>query len=44
MLNRLKKNGELSRIDCFAENATTIFGSKMKDQVEERLKFYETGN
>jgi len=33
-----------SRIDCFAENATTIFGSKMKDQVEERLKFYETGD
>merc|ERR1719239_449452 len=33
-----------SRIDCFAENATTIFGSKMKDQVEDRLKFYETGD
>ncbi|XP_023335282.1 nucleolar protein 56 [Eurytemora carolleeae] len=33
-----------SRIDCFSENATTIFGSKMKEQVEDRLKFYETGD
>lgn len=33
-----------SRIDCFAENSTTIFGSKMKEQVEDRLKFYETGD
>jgi len=33
-----------SRIDCFSENSTTIFGAKMKDQVEDRLKFYETGD
>jgi len=33
-----------SRIDCFSESATTIFGSKMKEQVEDRLKFYETGD
>jgi len=33
-----------SRIDCFSENATTIFGGKMKEQVEDRLKFYETGD
>merc|ERR1711997_782485 len=33
-----------SRIDCFSEEATTVFGSKLKEQVEERLKFYETGD
>eukprot|EP00088_Acartia_fossae_P037750 TRINITY_DN389_c0_g2_i2.p1 TRINITY_DN389_c0_g2~~TRINITY_DN389_c0_g2_i2.p1 ORF type:complete len:581 (+),score=243.76 TRINITY_DN389_c0_g2_i2:65-1807(+) len=33
-----------SRIDCFAENSTSIFGAKMKEQVEDRLKFYETGD
>merc|ERR1711934_614282 len=33
-----------SRIDAFSEDATTIFGSKLKEQVEERLKFYETGD
>merc|ERR1740128_370461 len=33
-----------SRIDAFSDESTTIFGSKMKDQVEERLKFYETGD
>jgi len=33
-----------SRIDCFSENSTSIFGSKMKQQVEDRLKFYETGD
>merc|ERR1719192_551330 len=32
-----------SRIDCFSEESTTIFGSKLKEQVEDRLKFYETG-
>mmetsp|Transcript_1520 Transcript_1520/g.2868 ORF Transcript_1520/g.2868 Transcript_1520/m.2868 type:complete len:504 (-) Transcript_1520:55-1566(-) len=32
-----------SRIDCFAELTTTKFGEKLRDQVEERLKFYETG-
>lgn len=28
-----------SRIDCFREDHTTLFGEKMKDQVEERLSF-----
>lgn len=28
---------------CFTEQPTTLFGEKLKDQVEERLKFYETG-
>lgn len=32
-----------SRIDCFAEIPTNIFGEKLKQQVEDRLKFYETG-
>ncbi|RWS29899.1 nucleolar protein 56-like isoform X1 [Leptotrombidium deliense] len=32
-----------SRIDCFVESPSIVFGSKLKDQVEERLKFYETG-
>merc|ERR1711879_587495 len=33
-----------SRIDCFAEHATNVFGSKLKEQVEDRLKFFETGD
>lgn len=33
-----------SRIDCFSEVPTDIFGKKMKEQVEDRLKFYETGD
>merc|ERR1712150_468943 len=33
-----------SRIDCFSEESTTIFGSKLKEQVEDRLKFFETGD
>ncbi|KAJ8317342.1 hypothetical protein KUTeg_005246, partial [Tegillarca granosa] len=32
-----------SRIDCFAEYPTTVFGEHLKQQVEDRLKFYETG-
>ncbi|XP_066598586.1 nucleolar protein 56 [Prorops nasuta] len=32
-----------SRIDCFAEVPTNIFGEKLRQQVEDRLKFYETG-
>jgi len=32
-----------SRIDCFSEMPTSIFGSKLHEQVEDRLKFYETG-
>merc|ERR1712240_388043 len=33
-----------SRIDAFSEDSTTVFGSKLKEQVEERPKFYETGD
>jgi nucleolar protein 56 len=33
-----------SRIDCFSEEATKVFGDKLREQVEERLKFYETGD
>uniref|UniRef100_H2XXL7 Nucleolar protein 56 n=2 Tax=Ciona intestinalis TaxID=7719 RepID=H2XXL7_CIOIN len=32
-----------SRIDCFTEHPNSVFGEKLKDQVEERLKFYESG-
>ncbi|KAI4501192.1 hypothetical protein M0802_003565 [Mischocyttarus mexicanus] len=32
-----------SRIDCFSETPTSIFGEKLRQQVEDRLKFYETG-
>jgi len=32
-----------SRIDSFSDQRTTKFGEKMKEQVEERLEFYETG-
>ncbi|KAL8140864.1 hypothetical protein V2J09_006885 [Rumex salicifolius] len=32
-----------SRIDCFSESATTVFGEKLKEQVEERLDFYDKG-
>lgn len=32
-----------SRIDCFSEQSTRIFGEKLREQVEDRLKFYETG-
>merc|ERR1711934_334647 len=32
-----------SRIDCFSEESTTIYGDKMKDQVEERLLFLSDG-
>lgn len=33
-----------SRIDCFSETHTKIYGEKLKEQVEDRLKFYETGD
>ena len=33
-----------ARIDCFNDNPNDIFGSKLKEQVEDRLKFFETGN
>ncbi|KAJ1211787.1 hypothetical protein NDU88_007138, partial [Pleurodeles waltl] len=32
-----------SRIDCFSEFPTSVFGDKLREQVEERLSFYETG-
>ncbi|KAG2678587.1 hypothetical protein I3843_11G009200 [Carya illinoinensis] len=32
-----------SRIDCFADKATTVFGEKLRQQVEERLDFYDKG-
>ncbi|XP_062991910.1 nucleolar protein 56 [Elgaria multicarinata webbii] len=32
-----------SRIDCFSEVPTCVFGDKLREQVEERLAFYETG-
>merc|ERR1712203_217934 len=33
-----------SRIDAFSETPNTIFGEKLKEQVEERLKLYEDGD
>jgi nucleolar protein 56 len=32
-----------SRIDCFADSLTSEFGQELREQVEERLKFFETG-
>ncbi|XP_062839701.1 nucleolar protein 56 [Anolis carolinensis] len=32
-----------SRVDCFSEVPTSVFGEKLREQVEERLAFYETG-
>eukprot|EP00252_Welwitschia_mirabilis_P008112 TRINITY_DN1981_c0_g1_i1.p1 TRINITY_DN1981_c0_g1~~TRINITY_DN1981_c0_g1_i1.p1 ORF type:complete len:547 (-),score=147.37 TRINITY_DN1981_c0_g1_i1:371-2011(-) len=32
-----------TRIDCFSEINTNIFGEKLKEQVEERLDFYDKG-
>ncbi|XP_056398865.1 nucleolar protein 56 [Hyla sarda] len=32
-----------SRIDCFSEIPTAVYGDKLREQVEERLSFYETG-
>ncbi|KAJ4830115.1 hypothetical protein Tsubulata_001328 [Turnera subulata] len=32
-----------SRIDCFADRGTTVFGEKLREQVEERLDFYDNG-
>lgn len=31
-----------ARIDCFADEPNNIFGGKLQEQVEERLKYYET--
>lgn len=32
-----------SRIDCFLDKPTSVFGETLKQQVEDRLKFYESG-
>jgi nucleolar protein 56 len=32
-----------ARIDTFTENSTNKFGEKLKEQVEERLSYYDTG-
>ena len=32
-----------TRIDSFADEPSSVYGQKLRDQVEERLKFYETG-
>ncbi|KAJ3256055.1 snoRNP complex protein nop56 [Boothiomyces macroporosus] len=32
-----------ARIDCFIDNPTSKFGEILREQVEERLKFYEEG-
>jgi nucleolar protein 56 len=33
-----------SRLDSFLDTPTSVFGEKLRDQVEERLAFYDTGN
>ncbi len=33
-----------SRIDCFADVPTNVFGDVLKNQVEDRLKFYDSGS
>eukprot|EP00037_Helgoeca_nana_P006609 m.60790 g.60790 ORF g.60790 m.60790 type:complete len:499 (-) comp17484_c0_seq1:232-1728(-) len=32
-----------SRIDCFTDEPSTKFGEKLREQVEERLEFYDSG-
>ncbi|RDD41947.1 Nucleolar protein 56 [Trichoplax sp. H2] len=32
-----------SRIDCFTETTSSVFGNKLREQVEDRLKFYDSG-
>nr|CAB3495934.1 unnamed protein product [Digitaria exilis] len=32
-----------SRIDCYSEASTSVFGQKLREQVEERLEFYDKG-
>ena len=32
-----------SRIDCFADESTAVFGTKLREQVEQRLAFYDKG-
>merc|ERR1712029_947468 len=33
-----------SRIDCFTDVPSSVFGEHLKQQVEDRLKFYDTGD
>merc|ERR1712176_1285662 len=37
------KCSNATRIDSFADEPTTAYGEKLREQVEERLKFYQTG-
>lgn len=32
-----------SRIDCFSDDPSSAYGSKLREQVEERLEFYKSG-
>jgi len=32
-----------SRLDCFLDTSTTAYGEKLREQVEERLDFYDKG-
>ncbi|XP_065071260.1 nucleolar protein 56-like [Rhopilema esculentum] len=32
-----------SRIDCFSDNPSSVFGKKLHEQVEDRLEFYNAG-
>lgn len=36
------KHSIASRIDCFSEVSTSVFGENLLEQVEEQLSFYET--
>ena len=40
---RANKCSTVSPINCFSEMPTSVFGEKLREQVEERLSFYETG-
>ena len=33
----------VARIDSFSDQPVSLYGERLRDQVEERLKFYETG-
>ncbi|KAL6988995.1 snoRNP complex protein nop56 [Sarracenia purpurea var. burkii] len=33
----------VSRVDCFLEKSTTAFGEKLREQVEERIDYYDKG-
>jgi len=37
------KTSIAARIDCFSEYPSTVFGEHLRDQVEDRLKFYDSG-